>query len=59
MGAQINFNRFDGANNLEKFSAAMAWLRENPNSELYIPRGVYEISGESERKLYYDVIAGK
>ena len=59
MGTQINFYRFDGANNLEKFSAAMAWLREHPNGELYIPRGIYEISGESERKLYYDVIAGK
>lgn len=59
MGTQINFNQFEGANNLEKFSAAMAWLREHPNGELYIPRGVYEISGESERKLYYDVIAGK
>ena len=51
MGTQINFYRFDGANNLEKFSAAMAWLREHPNGELYIPRGIYEISGESERKL--------
>lgn len=54
----ITLDQINGAN-LEKFSAAMAWLREHPNSELYIPRGVYEISGESERKLYYDVIAGK
>ena len=37
----------------------MAWLRKNPDSELYIPHGIYEISGEDERKLYYDVIAGK
>ena len=45
MGTQINFYRFDGANNLEKFSAAMAWLREHPNGELYIPRGI--VSGNS------------
>ena len=34
----ISFSRFDGESNFQKFSAAMAWLRENPESELYISR---------------------
>lgn len=55
---RIDFDCFEG-NAVERFAAASRWLKENPNSTLYIAPGIYEINGDGERKLYYDIIEGR
>lgn len=55
----MDFSKFQGKNNLEKFAAAMAWLRANPGSELIIPPGVYDVTGARERAVFYDMISGE
>lgn len=44
---------------MERFAAAMAWLKEHPGEELVIPPGVYEVTESRARAVYYDMISGR
>lgn len=59
MRSRIDLSHFDGTDAREKLDAAMRWLRAHPDSDLYIAPGVYEISGEAQKQLFNEVIAGK
>ena len=55
----MEFTQFQGRNNLEKFAAAMAWLRAHPHEELFIPPGVYEVTEERAHAVFTDMIEGR
>ena len=55
----MDFTQFQGGNNLEKFAAAMAWLKAHPHEELFIPPGIYEVTEERAHAVFSDMIEGK
>ena len=55
----MDLKEFRGRDDLEKFAAAMEWLRAHPHSELFIEPGTYVLTGASEKQFFNDVIAGK
>lgn len=54
----IDLTAFSGTNR-DRFLAAGEFLRQHPHSTLHLAPGIYEITGDTEFRLYQSIIAGE
>ncbi len=57
--AEIYLKDFTGKDDLERFSAALSYMKDNPGTTLYVEPGVYNITTERARNAQASVMKGE